>query len=362
MTALAALTRTLKNVKDDQHRIASVLDAHAMLLEHKGGVELLHWAIDSKREDVVRALAQRGVDMEGRVPKKVLGWTPLQKAAFKGNEQLVRILLEQGADATNQGRIHRTPLFLVMISFSWVQEGSPTVRDYMNVAKLLLKHMDKEALELRDYSHHLTALAYAARDMPVEMVTLLLDHGANARANNYQGTPLMLAATRGDAGLAVVKALLKHLKPQDLDAKDAGGARTALHHACRFAWFKTRQRMEMVMVLLQAGANPTTRDKEGKTPRALAEEQADAVCRAELMAAFEVSRSTTRLPSFGLPPSRMETRRAHAERALLAVCAMTVVGGTARVSLPPAASQAPDGRAQSCGLSQGSSGGGASTA
>ena len=46
--------------------------------------------------DTVRALIDRGADVNA---KDLTGWTPLHAAAFKGNMQIIRLLLEKGAVA-----------------------------------------------------------------------------------------------------------------------------------------------------------------------------------------------------------------------------------------------------------------------
>jgi ankyrin repeat protein len=278
---LCGLEKALKKAKDDEEKVVSLLDENATLLGQDGGAELMSWAIKRHRVDVVKALAQRGVNLEASHTDGE-SLTPLQRAVRWGDGGSVRVLLNQGADAANKGVDSRTPLF-VALQFHRV-----------GVAKILAEHMNGQGMEERGWSER-TALADAAYRGQGDIATVLLHHGADPRVRDEDDrTPLMLAAHYGVEGaLGVVQALLQHLQRQDLDVATRGDyARTALHHACSPEGYHNQAfRPRIVETLLMAGANPTIKDEEGRTPRELAEEHRDWQMRAELVAVFEVSPS-----------------------------------------------------------------------
>jgi ankyrin repeat protein len=109
-----------------------------------------------------------------------------------------------------------------------------------------------------------TALHYAAEYGYEEVVALLLDKGVHANSRDHHGnTPLMLACENGYLG--VVKMLVQHMGGQGLD--DGDDRRwTAMHYAVYWG------HSEVWSDLLLAGADPSVTDNEGRTPRAIAEE------------------------------------------------------------------------------------------
>jgi ankyrin repeat protein len=110
-----------------------------------------------------------------------------------------------------------------------------------------------------------TALHNAAPQGREEVLALLLDKGADANSRDDDGmTPLMWACDNDDLG--VVKMLVQHLGDQGLDERDNLSGWTALHRAADAGY------NQLVRFLLLAGADPTITDNEGRTPRALAEE------------------------------------------------------------------------------------------
>jgi ankyrin repeat protein len=128
-----------------------------------------------------------------------------------------------------------------------------------------------------------TALHYAAKRGYEEVVAVLLDKGAQANTGDYDDvTPLMCACVKGHLG--VVKILVMGV--EGLQERSDNGW-TALHFpAC---WGHG----DVVRFLLLAGADPTITDDRGRTPRALAEENANTLRivegRARCVAVFQVS-------------------------------------------------------------------------
>jgi len=178
------------------------------------------------------------------------GWTPLHEAVFVGHEEVTRLLLQRGANPNAADERGRTPLHTV------APLGDTAV------AKLLLDAgADANA---RDQLGE-TPLHAAASMGHAELIQLLVGRGAevNARATAGMGwTPFTAAVLRRRFDAANL--LLKF--GADINARDNDG-RTALHIT---AW--TGQ-TEIVEYLLAHGADTEVRDNEGKTALELAEER-----------------------------------------------------------------------------------------
>jgi ankyrin repeat protein len=110
-----------------------------------------------------------------------------------------------------------------------------------------------------------TALHYAVPHGHEEVLALLLRKGAHANTRDQYGmTPLMRACDNGYLGM--VKMLVQYLGDQGLNERDNLSGWTVLHRAADGG------HNELTRFLLLAGADPTITDHEGRTPRALAEE------------------------------------------------------------------------------------------
>jgi ankyrin repeat protein len=205
---------------------------------HLGVVRLLQQHLGAHN------LLQRLEDRDG------WGMTALHHAAKKGHEEVVAFLLEQGADASSRSTQRNTALSLAY------KHGR------LGVVSLLLRHMGQAGLEARGRDGG-TVLHWAASKGHEEMLAWLLSQGAQADTTDSDGiTPLMYAAKGGHVG--VVRMLLKHMEGQGVELTDVKG-RTALHHAA------TRGKGNVARFLLLCGADPSLTDKEGRTPRAVAE-------------------------------------------------------------------------------------------
>src|SRR5690606_23373742 len=123
--------------------------------------------------------------------------------------------------------------------------------DVAALANLLDRGMPVDAADRQGYS----ALMYAARAGQLEAVRLLLERGAKVNARNALGeTALMLAAFNGHQ---VTMAFLLRLGA----TVDAGeGQWSALHYAAH------QNRVEVLRLLLERGADPNSRAVNGITP------------------------------------------------------------------------------------------------
>jgi ankyrin repeat protein len=182
----------------------------------QGGTPLFV-AAQANRARIVEQLAEAGAQIEASGRS---GVTPLSAAAFNGNERMVEWLLARGADPKFGDATGKAPIvYAAARGFHGI------------VRKLLDKGVDVNTV----YGNDLTLLMWSAghaNDVPegdgVATVALVLERGAKIDAVDNRGrTALMTAAELGHAAI--------------------------------------------VRQLLAAGAQRTTRDREGKTALDLAD-------------------------------------------------------------------------------------------
>jgi hypothetical protein len=93
-----------------RHRLAD----HPALLDElgpTGRVELLHRALDAKNRDGIRLIVELGVDINGMIPHSGLDRTVLHNAAGWGGLEMVKFLLDLGADPNRRDATYdATPL------------------------------------------------------------------------------------------------------------------------------------------------------------------------------------------------------------------------------------------------------------
>ncbi|CAG9770200.1 unnamed protein product [Ceutorhynchus assimilis] len=173
------------------------------------------------------------------------GQAALHVASRLGQAQVVKVLLESGANADQADIDGWTPLRAA----AW---GGHT-----EVVELLVQHgcqLDSVDAENR------TALRAAAWSGHEEIVKILLQHGASVNLTDHEGrTALIAAAYMGHS--EIVDHLLDY--GADINHADADG-RTALSVAALCA--PRTPGVSVVSTLLERGATVDHKDKEGMTP------------------------------------------------------------------------------------------------
>ena len=168
------------------------------------------------------------------------GWTPLLRAAFKGDQDAVLLLLDQGAEIEARNPKKATPLMCACQSLH-----------FATVDLLLLRGANVHVYDDYGWRPIHRALVNRSNEPLNPIVPRLLDHEADVNARcNYNKTPLHYAIERNDA--STVAFLLS--KKADIEARDIA-ERTPLHTAieCRLE--------SMVRLLLEQGADATAMDK-----------------------------------------------------------------------------------------------------
>jgi ankyrin repeat protein len=193
--------------------------------------------------------------------QKETGWTALQWAASKGNNEIIEFLLNKGANINaNHTETKSTPLIYAIEN-----------KKYETVKLLINKGADVNIAKTSGWG----ALHYLARDNKKELLILAIKKGAKLNVQNTNSwTPLMLAGYNGN--MSIFQTLLdkgadiniknnKDEKIWELKDKDKW---TVLHYAARDGY------EDITRILLEKGANPnaqaTGEDVKGWAPIHLA--------------------------------------------------------------------------------------------
>ena len=215
---------------------------------------------------VARMLFETGADVSAQDKD---GWTPLHLASREGQLEVAHILIERGVDVSAQDKNGQTPLHLVS------QKG------HSEVGRTLFGNVN--------------ALRPASQRGKLEVARMLIEHGADVSAQDEDGwTPLHLALQeettgsrsytyrawpgcvspgqgrpdthyiwrRKERGNWVVAHILIE-RGADVSTKDKYGL-TPLHLASR------EEQLEVARMLIEGGADVSAQDKDGRTPLHLA--------------------------------------------------------------------------------------------
>ena len=210
---------------------------------------------------VIQTLLARGADPNPG--KNTYGDTPLSTAvrisAYDGDPDVVRLLLESGADATE--RYFDIGVTLLHLYYYGLFESSSSSEDAAanpEIVKLLLVHGSDPSVTPDDdlFGGSILFWAMLSGAPEPEVISLLLEHGASLAATHPGGlTPLHYAPFIGSAGVAAV--LLEYAA--DVSARDEDGE-TPLHYAMR------SDAVGVVRLLLEHGADASSQNHDGDTP------------------------------------------------------------------------------------------------
>lgn len=219
--------------------LASGVDPNA---QNTLGMSALTIAAGTGNAEIVRVLLEAGADIKHSSP---FG-TALTFATFQPNPSVVNLLLERGVDVRSPRPDRISPLMLA------ARAGNVPVIETLLKRKAEVNGAD---------NHGSTPLIYAAQNGQLEAVRTLLRAGAKVDAADSQGwTPLLHAAVNGHA--PVVTQLLK--SGARVQTRDKHG-RSALLLAASYG-----DHPATIRALLAAGAQPGERDGRGRTALALA--------------------------------------------------------------------------------------------
>ncbi|KAL3589542.1 hypothetical protein FPOAC2_11711 [Fusarium poae] len=208
----------------------------------------LHLAVWDEYEEIVRILLNHGADPSAQDNS---GRTPLHVASLKGNLKCCEHLIRSGADLTKTEYQGMTALHMACCEIG-----------HSEVARLILQN-GPDGMVLEQCSAG-PPLHFVCHTGDTEMAKVLIDHGCAASftvVNPNGATALMLAAVQGHTDL--VKLLLDHGASTTLSTATNNGGLTLLHLACIM-----EDSEELMKVILRQGVEDSMFmvDNEGRTP------------------------------------------------------------------------------------------------
>ena len=196
----------------------------------------LHYAAKANYEEMTNLLLNSGTEVD---LMNYLKETPLHHAAAQGSEGLVSLLIERGAYVDSLDNYAKTPLF------SAISYGDE------KVCKLLLKAGAKIDL-VENYGESLLIKA-VYHSFSRETIKLFLDHGVQVNFQDPTGQTPLFKATE----LEIVELLIKAGAKTDI--RDNHG-KTLLHHAAGI------DNEAIIQTYLDLGVQVNSQDHDGRTP------------------------------------------------------------------------------------------------
>ncbi len=227
------------------------------------GLPALHRMVYSGNVAFINVLVKYGADIEKRIVKEqtrlLKDCTPLFVAVHLGKKQVVKCLIELGADVNVASDKYSSPLVLALTNgneeiFSLLVKSGA---DYTRPVKMLIEKDSIDVSPQKIEKNELYIIHHAAQTDKTGMIRALLEAGddINKRCESqdslYNGaTPLILAASQG--ALESVELLIEN--KADINTVNTEGY-TALAHAALI------NDHDIVKSLIDAGANIDIRIK-----------------------------------------------------------------------------------------------------
>ncbi|KPK36438.1 MAG: hypothetical protein AMJ65_16175 [Phycisphaerae bacterium SG8_4] len=255
----------------------------------------LYYAVDSNNMDLVRLLVEAGADVNAG------SWPPLCRAVDENNTAIAEYLIDNGADINvypveDWGPLQETVVISNSIEMAKLliarggdinSKGYPVLNSAIHEKRRDLCEflIQRGANVNAEDKWGRVSLHYAIRNEDLDIMNILIANGADVDIKHTgRYTPLQYTHSGGETLLQyaaiggrteAAKLLLE--AGANVDAKNDGG-QTALHvildlTKSKYTYYRLSK--DTVELLLAKGADVNLKDKDGRTPLHLAAESAD---------------------------------------------------------------------------------------
>ncbi|KAI1735544.1 ankyrin repeat-containing domain protein [Xylaria scruposa] len=206
---------------------------------NRDGYNALHYSSWKGHVEITKLLLENGANADFLNNN---GWTALHYSSWKGHVEITKLLLENGANAD------------ILNNNGWTALHCSSSEGHVEVTKLLLEN--GAGIDFLN-SSGLTALHCSSWKGHVEVTKLLLENGAGIDLKTTQDwTPLLMASSY--AHIDIVKLFLG--KGLSANSVHRLYGRSVLSYAAE------KGDINLIRYLLQAGADPNSRDHISRTP------------------------------------------------------------------------------------------------
>jgi ankyrin repeat protein len=235
-------TPLMRASKAGHHAVVAFLIKEGVEVENSYAHKAMSLAFRNGHAATLKLLTKANVHWDPNVE----GWQEaLRTASARGNEEMVKFLIEEGVDVKI-----RHPILVGDSDLSLALQNGHTATSRILFEANADRDLDPETLR--------RALRSASTTGNEEMVKLMIEKEVEINAQDSSGyTALSLAS--GGGHLAIVKLLIESGAQINPDAKRSN-PKPALIEAT------SSHHVEVLRLLLERGANIETRDEDGRTP------------------------------------------------------------------------------------------------